>query len=400
VWFPAQDRADYPFHGMEDDPALAGVVRAAQLKLAMQFAVLNPGEIVPGSINRLVDNWRTDEAGLDWTVRRPGANSIATSLAAPLDAMVDRYYVAVLALALVGAVKLAGRPAVVAVLFLPLAYLVAPAVIAEGNARYHVNALALLATLAGGALAGRSLLAGLLALGAVAVVSWAPPGLIPAPWLLIGILCVGAGRVLLFARLRIRTMMASPVTRRRLIRGFAAGVVGAQLALVVALLAARQIVIDWSLTQPAGWTSYRSGGALLPGEESIGLRASDVPARFRKVSFPDSVALTYLSSAQPGERIGLTRTFPDLEVGTKYVIYLQLFDMAPSAGGDQVTVRLNGRVVWEPAPTSAASGSWQDIVVPWTADTPFASVQIERSANSPVAASEVLVRSVHIYPKY
>lgn len=405
AWFPAQDRDDYPFHGLEDDPTLSSIVRAAQLKLALQFALLNPGEIVPSIIQRHVNNWQSDEAGLDWTVRRPGASPVASNLSPALDVLVDRYYVAVLGLALLGAGRLAGRPAVVVVLLLPLAYLVAPAVIAEGNARYHVNGLAFLATLAGGALAGgalasRSMRAGLLALGTVAVVLWAPPGVLLAPWLVAGILCVGAARLIFDVRPRIRTMMAAGAPRRRVLLGLAAGVVAAQLALAVALLAARQVVIDWSLTQPAGWTSYRSGSALRLGGDAIALRASDVPARFRKVSFPDAVVLTYPSSAQPGERMGLTRTFPDLEVGTKYVIYLQLFDPAPSAGGDRLTVRLNGRVVWEPPDASASEAGWQDIIVPWTADSPFVSVQIERSADAPLAASEVLIRSVHVYPKY
>ena len=399
AWFPAQDRDDYPFRGLEADPELASIVRAAQLKLAVEFALLNPGEIVPGIIQRHVNNWQSDEAGLDWTVRRPGANAFASNLSLALGAVVNPYYVAVLVLALFGAGRFAGRPAVMVVLLLPLVYLVAPAVLAEGNSRYHLNGLALLTTLAGGALAGRTIRAGLLALGAVAVALWAPPGLPLAPWLVVGVLCVGSARLIVDARPRLRSMVAPGAPRRGVLLGLAAGVIGAELVLAVALLAARQMIIDWSLTQPAGWTSYRSISALRLGGDAIALRASDVPAGLRKVSFPDAVVLTYPTSAQPGEVVGLTRTFPDLAVGTKYVIYLQLFDPVPRAGGG-LAVRLNGRVVWEPPDASASEAGWQDIIVPWTADSPFVSIQIERSADAQLAASEVLIRSVHLYPKY
>ena len=138
----------------------------------------------------------------------------------------------------------------------------------------------------------------------------------------------------------------------------------------MALLTANQAVIDWSLTQPTGWTAYGSSAASL-GEDVIALRASDIPGRLRKVSFPDAVVFTYPASAQPGEAVGLTRTFPGLEVGATYVVYLQLLEGAPRAGGDRLIVRLNGRVVWEaPRDASASEARWQDIVVPWTADLP------------------------------
>lgn len=399
-WFPAQERDDYPFHGLENDPALSTIVRAAQVKLAMQFALLNPSEIVPGIVNRHVNNWRSDKAGLEWTVGRPGASLVPSNMGPILDAAVDHYYVAVLVLALLGAGRLSPRPAVVVVL-LPLAYLVALAVMAEGNSRYHVNGLAFIATLAGGALATRSIVTWVLALGAVAIVLFAPPGLPLAPLLVVGILGAGAARLFLEVARSIRTSLVPGARRRRALLALAAGVIGTQLALAVALLTANQAVIDWSLTQPAGWTAYRSGAAFPPGEDTIALRASDVPDRFRKVSFPDAVVFTYPASAQPGEIVGLTRTFPGLEVGTKYVVYLQLLQSAPSAGGDRLIVRLNGRIVWEPPPDASTSEArWQDIVVPWTADSPFASLQIERSADAPSETGEILIRSVHVYPKY
>jgi hypothetical protein len=398
AWFPAQDRADYPFHGIENDPTLASIVRAGQLKLAIQFAVLNPGEIVPGIINRHVSNWASDKAGLDWTVDRPAANPVASSLSRPLDAVVDRYYTAILGLALLGAWKLADRRAVVVVLILPLAYLAAPAAIAEGNARYHVNGLAFLATLAGGALASKSRGGMIVAVGTAVVFALAPP--ILGPWILVCILLVGAARVLIAGRLAVRAVMRPGSPRRRnIFMGFAACVVAAQVAIAVALLAARQAVIDWSLTQPDGWTAYTSDGTTQLTGGPIATKASDVQERFRKVSFPDAVELTG-SSAQAGQRDGLLRTFPDLEVGTKYVVYLQVSDQSPGADGDHVTVRLNGRVVWEQPPESASESGWRDVIVPWTADSGFASIEIERVIGNPQAAADLLVRSMHIYPKY
>ena len=141
--FPAQERDDYPFHGLENDPALSTIVRAAQVKLAIQFALLNPSEIVPGIVTRHVNNWGSDKAGLDWTVRRPGTSLAPSTLGPTLDVAVDQDYVAVLGLALLVAGRLSPRPRFGRP---PAAtYLVALAVMAEGNSRYHVNRLAFIA---------------------------------------------------------------------------------------------------------------------------------------------------------------------------------------------------------------------------------------------------------------
>jgi hypothetical protein len=314
--------------------------------------------------------------------------------------VINPYYVAVLGLALFGATTLAGRPAAGVALLLPLAFLVAVAVIAEGNARYHVNGLALLATLAGRGVASRPKVAGLVVLGAVALASWASVGLVLAPLVLVGILLVAAVGLILDNRARIRSMRSSGALRRPLLVVVAAGVVGSQLALAGVLLASRQMIIDWSLTQPAGWVPYRSNAAGPLDGGRIAVRVSDVPTRFRKVSFPDAVVLTYPSSARAGETIGLTRTFPGLEVGATYVVYLQVLAPAPTAGGDRLAVRLNGHVVWQPPVGPTSQTGWQDVIVPWTADSPFALIQVERSAEAPLMAPEVLIRSVHVYPRY
>ena len=94
-WFPAQDRDDYPFHGLEDDPALSAIVRSAQVKLAVQYALMNPAEILPGLIHRHVRNWHRDDAGLDWTVRRAGSPPYASFLSTALDGIVSRAYLLV-----------------------------------------------------------------------------------------------------------------------------------------------------------------------------------------------------------------------------------------------------------------------------------------------------------------
>ena len=281
AWFPAQERDDYPFHGMEADPALAGIVRAGQLKLAIQFAVMNPGAILPGVINRHVNNWRSDGAGLDWTIRRPDATSAAARATIPFGPIVDGFYFAVLGLALIGALTQTSRSTVAFVLLLPIAYLVAPAVIAEGNARYHVNALAFLAILAGGGLAARPAAGVLFAAASVALGLLAPPGFAVAPLLVACILGAGALRVSLLAARAARRVIAS-TEGKRLVWGTAIALVAVQLGIAVALLTARQAVVDWSLVQPEGWSTYRLEGTAQLPEDGVDVRASDLPAGLPK----------------------------------------------------------------------------------------------------------------------
>jgi 4-amino-4-deoxy-L-arabinose transferase-like glycosyltransferase len=399
AWFPAQERDDYPFHGLEDDPTMATIVRSAQIKLATQFALLNPGDVMPGIVQRHINNWRSDEAGLDWTVRRQGASALALSVGPALEALVNRYYLAVIMLALIGAWKLATRPAVVVVLLLPLTYLVMPAVIAEGNARYHVNGLAFLAILAGGALAASSNRIRLLALGSAALALAAPPILALGPSLVFAIVVLGGVRLTIAIVSGVRATLAGG-QRGRVLVALGAGVVAAELAAALVLVGARQTLIDWSLTQPTGWKSYDTGGSSRAGGDEISLRPSDVATRFTKVSFPDAAILEYPASAAPGERIGVARTFPDLEIGSRYVVYLQIFASSPEGGSERLTIRLNGHVVAEPVVAPATSAAWHDVIVPWTADLPFASVEIESTASGRAGATEVLIRSAHVYPKY
>lgn len=397
-WFPARERDDYPFRGIQDDPALADVVRAGQTKLALEFALLNPGEFIPGVIARHAASWQTDEAALDLTIRKPTASPEAARLDPILDVVVDRYYVAVLALAFLGIWLLGARPIVILVLILPLAYLLAPVVISEGSARYHVSGLAYLGVLAGGALASRSRTVWAVVLATMLTVWLSPDGPLSAPMLVVAIVGVGAASLTLDLGRRVRRWVDGP-SRRWVWVGLAAALVGAQLGLAAGLVSARGVVIDWSLTRPEGWTAYRSGPAS-PIGGSVRLYASDVPSRFTKVSFPDAAVLSFAPSTRAGDRVGLTRTFPDLDVGTTYVIYLQVLDPDRGAGGDRLTVVVNGRDAWKAPAGPDGEAGWRWVAIPWQADTPYVSIQVERSAISPDVAPEVLVRSVHVYPKY
>jgi hypothetical protein len=226
-----------------------------------------------------------------------------------------------------------------------------------------------------------------------------PDGSLLAPWLVIAIVSVGAASLALEVGRRLRHRAWGP-SRHWVGIGLAAAVIAAQLGLAAGFLVARQVVIDWSLTRPEGWTAVRSGTAAPIDGGVVPLRPSDVSSRFTKVSYPDSAVLAYPPSARAGERVGLMRTFPDLDVGGMYAIYLQVLDPDPGAGGDRLTVLVNGRNAWEAPAAPDGEAGWRSVVIPWRADTPFVAIQIERSATSPGSAPAVLVRSVHVYPKY
>lgn len=396
AWFPAQDRDDYPFRGMENDDALAATLRSAQQKLAIEFLVLNPGDVIPGIVNRHVYNWRSDTAGVDWTVGRPTASSAEAQWSEPLRAFVDSIYIAVLALATVAATRFRANLRVLFSLVLPIAYVVAPAAIAEGNARYHVNALGALVVLAASALAVGSARVRLLGLTAAGLAAAVP--IAAAPVLVVAIVAVPAGALVVRGVRALPTVRLWPAHRRRLalvIGG--ATIIGSEVAVTAALVLARQAAIDWSLTQPSGWQVYvPNGPPPLTSEAELTMRPSDVSARFRKVSYPDAVVLRTPPAHLGG--VGIRRLFPDLQIGQLYVLYLQLAGSELGSGAGRVVVRLNGEMVWQSVDQPATS-TWHDIVVRWTADTPYASIDLE-SAGDHVDGSELMVRSVHLYPKY
>jgi hypothetical protein len=395
-WYAAQARDDYPFHGVEGDARYADIIRSAQLRLAVQFALLNPGEIVPGILKRHTTNWASDRAGIEWTLGRSPRAGIQAAVGPTVERSADAFYLALTGLALVGAASFASRPGVTFALLLPLAYFVAPAVLAEGNPRYHVNGLAYLITLAGAALAARPKVSATVIAAAAALASFAT-GLVVAPWLVVSALLLGLGRVIADATTRIPDLTHSRIARYSAV----AAVIAIELGGAGALLFARDAVVSWSRTQPLAWTLSDSGaevGSVANAASPI-VRPSDVSPRFRKVSFPDAMVLPPPAPGSGARSTSLTTSFPDLDVGVNYVVYLQVFGGA-SSPGSHVTVRLNDRVVWRSVDAPVTDSGWQDVIVPWTADTPFASIRVERSAAVAAADGEVLVRSVHVYPKY
>jgi hypothetical protein len=393
-WFPARDLDDYPFQGMEDVTDLAGTVRSAQAKLALQYALLNSSEVPLGLVERHISNWHRDDAALDWTVRRPGASLSASALATGLEAVVSRMYVLVVAIALLGVWTLAGDLRLVVALLLPIAYVAAPVVIAEGNLRYHVNALPFLILLAGAAIAQRrSVRALIVPLAIAALVIAVDPAVPLAPGLILVILVVTALRIVLEIIRAARDAWQAG-HRRALAFGLAALLVGVQLGGALALMSAREALLDWSVARPENWVAY---GPTPDGTRTVDLRPSDIPDGTERVSFQDAVVLPYVASDQASP-VGIIRTFPDLEIGTRYVLYMQL--LRPSEARDQIIVVCNGRVVWELSGGTAGEDGWQYIVVRWVADSPFLAVQVERQAVDNEKQPEVLVRSAHLYPKY
>jgi hypothetical protein len=395
AWFPAQDGSDYPFRGLENDPRLADVVRGAQAKLALEFAVLNPTQIVPGVIQRHTFNWERDDAALDWTGRRPSSRPVAQTLSPILDSVVSRSYALVLVLAFLALWTLGSRLEVVIVFILPVAYLAAPAVIAEGNARYHVNALGFLIPLAAAAIATHSRrhrwIVGFLAL-AILVFGSQAYGLNSV--VVFGILAVGAARILLEGVRIVRAAVSTGEGRRRLLWTAAGAVLASELLLIVALATVRQAVADWSVARPVNWTTYRSGSeAAAPAV----LRPSSASHGMRTVSFSEA-ALLPVADASVEKHAGLARLFPALEPGGRYVIYLQISDPVGIPEG-RIRVLANGRSVWDSGEAGQSVNGWHYVGVPWYADSPFLFLQVDRTSTSP-RAPDVLVRSVHLYPKY
>ena len=70
---------------------------------------------------------------------------------------------------------------------------------------------------------------------------------------------------------------------------------------------------------------------------------ADLPPSVERVSFQDAAVLP--GPARDVSRIGLARTFPDLDVGKRCVIYLQLQHPADRVV-DDLTVLANGDPIW------------------------------------------------------
>jgi hypothetical protein len=98
--------------------------------------------------------------------------------------------------------------------------------------------------------------------------------------------------------------------------------------------------------------------------------------------------------------IGVSRTLSDLVPRNSYRFYLQVFD--PGAMDDQLDVALNGRVVWKREPSRDAVAGWRYISVPWLADSSRLEISVEWRALGAGGGrpAELLVRTLHLYPKF
>jgi hypothetical protein len=407
AWFPAIDADDYPFKGLATGDSDASMLRAAQRKLALQFIAANPRQALAGVVLRHQLNWSNDRMGVYWTVERAPNN--AGSHILPIErmhALADYYYVTVLALAAVASTRFARRTDLLITIILPLTYMVALYSLAEGNDRYHVPALPLLCVLAGAAFvrgSGRTLLWVGLAVGLtwgiglqIGVGAWLVLILVLIPLILSTTKLLAAG----WEQLGRLTRRHRQLT-----------LVGATLLLAALMLTATSIMIatDRALTEllavdPPGWRGYaiRADGTTEP--QPLMVQSSDVRPDLRKVSYPDSVSLQFEHDRRPNKVIGLIRSLPGLTPGHDYRLYLQLFVPGPQDVADQhLTVMVNDRVVWRHVPQPNETTGWRYVSVSWTADATTVTIRIERSAGATHAASRgtaVLVRSLHLYPKY
>jgi hypothetical protein len=172
-------------------------------------------------------------------------------------------------------------------------------------------------------------------------------------------------------------------------------VIALELLASLAFVQGRQLVLDWSVAQPANWRLYE--GVAPSSDRRPAIRATDLPDTIERVSFQDAAILPG-SSTTGSNRIGLSRTFPDLVVGEPSVIYLQISDL-PDQTRDEVLVLANGDPIWRLSVQERDESGWYDVIVPWRADTPFLFLQVERVAAGP-GGSDVLVRNTHLYTRY
>ena len=400
AWRSAQGEPDYPFTGLPEQ-----YVAGAQRKLAMQFVLANPAVSIASIGSRLEMTWASDQSGLDWTLRRAGPRN--AQLASILGIAADSLYLTVLALALAGVVRHRKRAVTLLATIAPVAYLLALQVISEGNGRYHVSILPVMAILAGGAVA-RPLEDRLPPLALiVAAVLTASTMLSPAPWLVVATAVIPVVLVLRLAVPRARTAAAAMYGQHR-----TRAVVAAILSLLVGLGLAgaafavgRQELAALEAVEPQGWQAYASSRQA--GSDVIGSpppnQEPTTASGLRPVSYPDPAGLAFPEPAASDEVVGLRRSLGGLTSGDEYLLYLQLFDPGLSGHPNEtLAVRVNGRDIWTRPPEDAADPAWIYLALPWVADAAVAIVNVERRADTVPDAvpAELLVRSFHFYPPY
>ena len=400
AWRPAQDEPDYPLTGLPEP-----YVAAAQRKLAVQYVLANPAVAVGSIGSRLEMTWASDQSGLDWTLRR--ARPPNEPMASALGVAADSLYLIVIVLAFAAVVRHRERALTLLPMIAPVAYLLVLQVISEGNGRYHVAVLPVLAVLAGGALA-RPLRDRLPALAFfVAVVLAASTVMRPAPWLIVAIVAIPFVVVLRLAVPRATAVAAAIYGRNR-----ARAVVATSLCLLIgggfasaAFAVLRQELSALEAVETQGWQAYSSSRE--PSSDAIASLPADqarTPASgLRRVSYPSAARIAFPEQPASDEVVGLTRTLEGLTPGNEYLLYLQLFD--PGLTGhpsEALAIRLNGREIWSRPPEDAGEPAWLYLALPWIADAPIATVNVERRANTAMDAlpADVLVRSFHLYPPY
>jgi hypothetical protein len=400
AWRPAQGEPDYPFAGLPEE-----YVAGAQRKLAIQFFLANPGASVASIRSRVEMTWASDQAGLDWTLRRAKVPNAEFTSALGLAA--DSLYLILLTLAFAAVVRHRKRAITLVPMIAPVAYLLVLQVISEGNGRYHVSVLPVLAVLAGGAVMrplGNQLsalaLLGALVLTASTVTS-------PAPWLIVAIVVVPIGLVLRDIVPRAIEWAAAAYGRNR---GRTMVAAAASLLIVVGLATAAVAGVQQELAAieavaPQGWQGYGSSPEIGPDEIAgqSASRGSTPASGLRPVSYPESARIAFPEPARSAGVVGLTRTLAGLTSGNEYLLYLQLFD--PGVSGhpsETLVIRVNGRDIWSRPPEDVAEPAWVYLALRWTADAPVATIDVERRAvgRTDIVPAEVLVRSLHLYPSY
>jgi 4-amino-4-deoxy-L-arabinose transferase-like glycosyltransferase len=402
AWFPAQDRDDYPFKGLADNPHGAAILPTAERKLALQYVAANPIAALHGSVSRFRLNWYSDRTGAFWTIERASAEIRArVPLAGRLPGLFDWYYLLVLVLAATTALRDRRRFERLLPVLVPLTYVSLVLAVAEGNGRYHVVVLPLVCVLAGAALdSGPRLSWGL---PIAAVIAWRGAGSSLGAWLIAAIVGIPVA-AFVSAKGRDLVRWAKGAGRTRLALAAATAFV-----MLIAGFAGLDRVVDRTLAEldavgPSGWQAYRVDPNGQVESSPPTLAAADVPSDLRRVSYPDAVSLPFPGNPLPGEAVGVVRTLTGLKTGATYHFYLQVYDPGPAADPNEtLTVSLNGGVVWQRQPGQAEAAGWRYLSVPWVADGSAVSVRVERRAGAEPAASrraDAMVRNLHLYPTY
>jgi hypothetical protein len=141
---------DWPFQGLVIDDRDQALLPQAEQKLAVQFVLANPALALGSVAYRHRLTWGDDSLGIDWTLgTAPAEWRDGLPDASTAGMIANAAYAVVVVGAVTGALAVWRRPGL-PWLLLVLTYLLAVFDISEGNSRYHMPALGLLAVLCGG----------------------------------------------------------------------------------------------------------------------------------------------------------------------------------------------------------------------------------------------------------